>query len=107
MKKGQLLLVEPLSELKDNCREIIVTFDNNVDIGMIPGRIVDHRITGRQCVCLIRTSDEEQFYRLQDHSNVRTVDVRRPSLEDIFVAYMHAATLPADSRVNLSQEVSR
>jgi len=107
MKQGQLLLVEPLAELKDDCREIIVTFDNQVDIGLIPGRIVDHRVTGRQCVCLVRSRDEEPFYRLQDNSGVRTVDVRRPSLEDIFVAYMHAASLPAQRGVDVSSEVTR
>ncbi len=107
MKEGRLLLVEPLSELKDDCREIIVTFDNNVDIGIIPGRIIDHRITGRQCACLVRSSDEEPFYRLQDNSGVRAVDVRRPSLEDIFVAYMHAASLPTQRGADVSREVSR
>ncbi len=90
MKKGKLLLVEELSQLKDSCREVIVTFEDNVNVAAVPGRVVNMSVQGRQCICLVRTTEEEPFYQLQSRSDVRTVDVRRPSLEDIFVAYMQS-----------------
>ena len=90
MKQGKLLLVEDLADLKDSCREVIVTFDSDPNASAIPGPIINHTVQGRQCICLIRTSDEAAYYRLQDREDVRTVDVRRPSLEDIFVGYMRA-----------------
>ena len=90
MKAGKLLLVEDLTQLKENCREIIITYEDHVNVTAIPGNVVHHRIQGRQCICLIRTDDEARYYSLQDRPEIRTVDVRRPALEDIFVAYMQA-----------------
>jgi ABC-2 type transport system ATP-binding protein len=103
MKEGKLLLVEELSQLKDTCREVIVTYEDHVNLTAIPGNVVHHAVQGRQCVCLIRTDNEEQFYRLQDRPEVRTVDVRRPSLEDIFVAYMRADRLASNGLTSLQQ----
>ena len=90
MKRGRLLLVEELSTLKESCREVIVTFEDRVNVPSIPGAIVHAVSQGRQAVCLVRESEEQQYYDLQNRSEVRTVDVRRPSLEDIFVAYMRS-----------------
>lgn len=90
MKQGKLLLVEELAELKDSCREVIITYEDQVNVAGIPGQLVHHSVQGRQSICMIRTTEEELFYRMQERSEVRTVDVRRPSLEDIFVAYMKA-----------------
>lgn len=93
MKAGKLLLVESLAELKEHCREVILTFEDRVDVSVIPGEVVNHAIIGRQCMCLVRSDDEAQYYALQNDELVRTVDVRRPSLEDIFVGYMKADRL--------------
>jgi len=90
MKNGELLLMEELAQLKDSCREVIVTYEDAVNVLAIPGQIVNHAVQGRQCICMIRTDNEQQFYTLQDRPEIRTVDVRRPTLEDIFVAYMRA-----------------
>lgn len=98
MKNGKLLLVEELSELKDSCREVIITYEDKVNVSAIPGEVVNHSVQGRQCICMIRTDNEEPFYRLQDRAEVRTVDVRRPSLEDIFVAYMRADVVAGTNR---------
>ena len=105
MKKGKLLLVEELSQLKDNCREVIVTYDDHVHLDAIPGQVVHHSVRGRQCACLVRTDDENRYYQLQDRADVCTVDVRRVSLEDIFVAYMRADGAPRTTPpVNLGTE---
>ena len=95
MKDGKLLLVEELSQLKNSCREVIITYEDQVNVSAIPGNVVHHAVQGRQCVCLIRTEMEEQYYDLQERPEIRTVDVRRVSLEDIFVAYMRADGLSA------------
>lgn len=100
MKQGKLLLVEELAQLKESCREVIVTYEDQVSLSAVPGIVVHHAVQGRQCVCLVRTDDEEQFYRLQDRPEVRTVDVRRPTLEDIFVAYMRSGQTPAEAPVS-------
>lgn len=105
MKGGRLLLVEELSSLKDSCREVIVTYEDSVNVSAIPGLVVHHNVQGRQCVCLVRSDDEGQFYALQDRPDVRTVDVRRPSLEDIFVAYMKDDSIPGNP-VGQIQQVS-
>lgn len=107
MKRGKLLLVEELSSLKDTSREVIVTYEDQVNVSTIPGRVVSMSVQGRQSICLIRTDDEEQFYRLQDRPEVRTVDVRRPSLEDIFVAYMKSDQTQTMNPSVSESEVSR
>ncbi len=97
MKGGRLLLVEDLATLKESCREVIVTFEDAVNIttvSQLAGSIVNYSIRGRQCACLLRTEEEESHYQLQDRPDVRTVDVRRPSLEDIFIGYMQSNEPP-------------
>lgn len=97
MKGGRLLLVEDLATLKESCREVIVTFEDAVNIttvAQLAGSIVNYSIRGRQCACLLRTEEEESHYQLQDRPDVRTVDVRRPSLEDIFIGYMQSNEPP-------------
>jgi len=97
LKAGRLLLVEELPLLKESCREVIVTYEDQVNVTAIPGIVVNHVVRGRQCACLVRSDNEEQFYRLQGRPDVRTVDVRRPSLEDIFVAYMRGNELSSST----------
>lgn len=103
MKEGKLLLVEDLSTLKDSCREVIVTYEDKVHTSGIPGQLVCQKTQGRQSICMIRTTEEESYYRLQENSDVRTVDVRRPSLEDIFVAYMQADGVVPTQSANYDQ----
>lgn len=105
MKEGNLLLVEELVALKESSREVIVTYEERVNFTAIQGNVVHHSVQGRQCICLIRTDDEEPFYRLQDHPEIRTVDVRRPSLEDIFVAYMRGSR-PSASDTSITTQPS-
>lgn len=107
MKAGQLLLVEELPLLKESCREVIVTYEDRVSVSTIPGIVVNHVVQGRQCACLVRSDDEEQFYRLQESPEVRAVDVRRPSLEDIFVAYMRAARPSSMSPLSAPQSAEQ
>lgn len=97
MKQGKILLVEEMASLKNTCREVIVTFEDQVNTNAIPGDIVNHAVRGRQCASLIRTDEEQAYYRLQDLAEVCTVDVRRPSLEDIFIGYMQGSPAPRAS----------
>lgn len=108
MKQGKLLVLDDLPTLKESCREVIVTFEKEVDPNLVPGHVIDHRVQGRQCVCTVRNSDEQAYYQLQDRDDVRTIDIRRPSLEDIFVAYMHGDSVVASpSSTRRSQEASK
>ena len=109
MKQGRLLLVEELSTLKDTSREVIITFEDRVNARCIPGNCVHYRAQGRQLVCMVRSDNEEPLYRLQEDADVRTVDVRRPSLEDIFVAYVRAngSELPPSLPTHDNSEVLR
>lgn len=108
MKHGQLLVLDELANIKESCREVVVTFENQPNTTLVPGHIVDHRVQGRQCIAMVRSDDEQLYYQLQDRDDVRTVDIRRPSLEDIFVAYMRGnANTSSDSTSKLSQEASQ
>ncbi len=97
MKQGKLLLVEELAQLKNTCREVIVTFDHEPDLTAIPGDVVNHTLRGRQCACLIRTDDEAAYERLSEKPGICAVDVRRPSLEEIFIGLIRGHTLPANA----------
>jgi ABC-2 type transport system ATP-binding protein len=90
LREGRVLLVEPLDELKETAWEVIITFNDVVNRSVIPSRCIHEQTHGRQSACLVRGRHEEELYRLQSLPDVRTVDIKRPSLEDIFVAYMRS-----------------
>jgi ABC-2 type transport system ATP-binding protein len=89
LRKGKLLLVEPLDQLKAQVRRLTVTLkDGAAALPDFGGAILSQRRKPRQWQALVRGLSDEQLATLQGHESVDGVEVHTPSLEDIFVAYM-------------------
>jgi ABC-2 type transport system ATP-binding protein len=95
LRHGKLVLLEELNALKDHVCEMTVTLRNGVpDLPNIPGTVLHRELKGRQWRLLVRNMDESQFDGFRIAENIRSVEVRRPSLEEIFVGYMKGEPVP-------------
>ncbi len=89
MRQGKLIVVERLEKLKAEVQELTVTLaDASAAPPMIAGELLRQRRRSRQWQLLVRGSDRDSIDRLSEHEAVENVDVRTPTLEEIFVAYM-------------------
>jgi ABC-2 type transport system ATP-binding protein len=109
LRKGKLLLVEPLEELKARVRRLTVTLKDGVaslpdfcGAGVPPAvggsaggtpapQVLCQRWKARQWQALVRGMSEDQLAALDSHEAVELVEVHLASLEDIFVAYMQGS----------------
>lgn len=108
VRQGKLLLVERLDELKAGIVELTITLDESaasddrsngqVDLtellARISAQILGCRRRDRQCQALVRDLPPDGPSLLQALPEVRSVEVRTPSLEEIFVAYMRSDVAP-------------
>ena len=89
LRKGKLLLVEPLDQLKTQVWRLTVTLKDGVmvlpDFG---GQILSQRWKPRQWQAIVRGVTDQQLAMLRGHEAVDGVIVNPTSLEDIFIAYM-------------------
>jgi ABC-2 type transport system ATP-binding protein len=89
LRDGKLTLHERLDDLKDRTCELTVTLRNgSPDLPPVPGTVLHREVKGRQWRLLVRNLDEARFETFRADKEVGNVEVRRPSLEDIFVGYM-------------------
>lgn len=94
VRKGKLMAVERLDELKARIREVTVTLGDETDTVVPPalaelnGRLLSRRHKGRQWQALVENMPDGLDSSLRDHAGVYAVEVRAPNLEEIFVAYM-------------------
>ena len=89
LRHGKLVLLERLEELKTHVCELTVTLrGGSPDLPPIPGTILHGEIKGRQWRVLVRNLDNSRFEGFRNDKDVGQVDVRHPSLEEIFVGYM-------------------
>jgi len=89
VRKGKLLLVERLDELKAQMRRVTITMKEGVTATPpCRGEILSQQWKPRQWQSVVRAADDEQFAALRDNETVEGVEVHAISLEDIFVAYM-------------------
>ena len=96
IRESELMAVEPLDELKADCRRVTLTLRDNVSkVPVIPGNILEYRDHGRQVNCVLRGIDESQLAALGQHSDVERLDISAPNLEEIFIAYMQRNGEPA------------
>lgn len=92
LRKGQLVACEQLEDLKNNVCELTVTLsETGGKLPAIPGRVLREESSDRQHRLLVRDFDEQQLDQVRGHTSVGTVDLRYPSLEEIFVGYMKAS----------------
>ena len=97
MKKSRLLLVEPMEQLKATSHLITATLSNDAprDANGLPDfsapleTVVEQRMTRREVQVLGRNLDPAAANILQHDPNVTRFDIRTPSLEEIFIAYMN------------------
>ena len=89
LHEGRLLLDEDLDALKAEVREITVTVRNEaVDLPAMPEGLLSEQRRGWQRQILVRKPGATLLQHLRAHEAVSEVDVRAPSLEEIFVACM-------------------
>jgi ABC-2 type transport system ATP-binding protein len=95
LREGKLTLFERLDDLKDRTCELTVTLRNgSPDLPPVPGTVLHRELKGRQWRLLVRNLDEARFETFRGDKEVGNVEVRRPSLEDIFVGYMRGEDAP-------------
>jgi ABC-2 type transport system ATP-binding protein len=89
LRKGKLLLVQRLDELKAQVRRVTVTMKEGVTTApAFRGEILAQRWKPRQWQSVVRGADDEQLAALRGDEAVEDLEVHSTSLEDIFVAYM-------------------
>jgi len=111
LRKGKLLLVEPLDQLKAQVRRLTVTLKEGATLPDFSGEVLSRRLKPRQCQLLVRGVTDQQLAMLRGDQSIADVEVHVPSLEDIFVAYMRgdsAACAPSMLAAhNRTQEATR
>jgi ABC-2 type transport system ATP-binding protein len=109
LRKGKLLLVEPLDQLKAQVRKLTVTLKDGVTtLPPLDGQILSQRWQPRQWQAIVRGVTDEQIASLRGHEAIDNVEVHATSLEDIFVAYMqgnNGADNQSPSRSDLQEAV--
>ena len=97
IREGKLMLVERLDELKSRIRELTITLkDGTAELPDVRAEILSRRRKSRQWQLLVRGMEEDQPAALQSEPSIDRVEVRVPSLEEIFVAYMQLGREPVD-----------
>ena len=89
LHQGRLLLVERLDELKAQVRELTFTMRDGAAVPPeLPGEVLACRQRARQWQALVRLANEDCLHALQAGGCLENLDVRTPTLEEIFVAYI-------------------
>ena len=89
IRDGHLIAVERLERMKAEIREATITLvDGAGSLPEMPGHTIMAQRRGRQWQVLVRDALESDLIALNSKSSVQAVDIRVPTLEEIFVAYM-------------------
>lgn len=101
LREGQLLLVERLEVMKREIRELTVTLANGEpQPPAFPGEILRQEQRQRQWQLFARNAEEDDLAAFRSHGAIAHVDIRTPTLEEIFVAVMRdSPDAPADPSV--------
>ena len=88
VREGKLLLVDRLEDLKRRIRQVTLTLHDGAPPPEMPGVVLSRRHHARQWQYLLSDAEEGLIESKRSAPAVRDLDVRNPSLEEIFVAYM-------------------
>lgn len=88
LRGGQMLLVERLDALKQQIREVTFVLPDESPPLELGGDVLSRRHRAHQWQVLVRSPDQAAVDRLRTDAAVTGLEVRVPSLEEIFVAYM-------------------
>ena len=95
LRKGKLVVFERLDELKQSVREITLTLPSDAPLPTdLPGKLISQQRIGQQWRALVREVHDDDLLSLQARVDFARVDVRAPSLEEIFVGYLHPDKVP-------------
>ena len=93
MRGGQLIVVERLERLKAEVQELTITLrEPGFEPPLLQGELLRQRRRSRQWQLLTRRVSEPSLAALRENSSVDDIEVRTPSLEEIFVAYLKQGT---------------
>ena len=108
IRQGQLILVERLDDLKAQIQELTVTLpDHRTAPPQIQqGEILWQRRRERQWQLLVRNLGEGVVRGLEQNATVRSVELRPPNLEEIFVALMTADAELKDRETSVENEAA-
>jgi ABC-2 type transport system ATP-binding protein len=96
--RGKVLICEPLDQLKQNTTEVAAALVTEQSPLELPVQAFALERKGRHCRLFVRGSDEVASRMLREIPVIRSFELRRPSLEEIFVAYMRTGG-PSSSAV--------
>ena len=92
LRKGKLLLVERLDELKAQVQRLTITLkDGAKATPALGGYVLSQRWQPRQGQAIVPGMTEGQLAMLRANEEIAAVEVHPTSLEDIFVAYMQGS----------------
>ena len=96
IRHGKLQVLERLETLKQNVCELTVTLRNgSTEFPSPPGTIIHRVHQDRQVRLLVRDFPEDALHAFRSTENVAGVELRKPSLEDIYVGFMKSDTTTA------------
>jgi ABC-2 type transport system ATP-binding protein len=107
VRRGRVLLVESLDELKRSMHELtIIVADGAIGPPSVPGEVLRERRRARQWQLVVRGLEQVDLERLRLDESIAAVDRRTPALEEIFVAYMQGGVdaLARESRIEADAE---
>ena len=95
LRHGKLVVSERLDDLKQSVREVTLTLPSgSPDPAGLPGKLISQQRIGQQWRALVRDVTDDDLLSLQARADFARVDVRVPSLEEIFVGYLHPDKVP-------------
>ncbi len=107
VRNGRILVCQPLDWLKDHTTELILTRSDTEASFEAPAGCLTCESRGRQHRLMLRANEEEAARLARQLPRIEQFETRRPSLEDIFVAFMRAADPELQVALDVSQEVER
>lgn len=101
LHEGKLVACGPLDELKQNTTEVQLTFAHEDITFELPPEVISCRRRGRQCQLFVECDAQEVGRVLSNVPATEQWETRKPSLEDIFLAYIQAHPAPTDSPISV------
>ena len=99
VRHGKILCCRGLDDLKQHTTEATVTLNDEQAAWELPGPVLTSRRRGRQCQLTVAADETTTRTLLEGLPRIERFDLRRPALEDIFVAYMHSPSDDSESTV--------